>query len=713
MIRHAVPSSSPRRNGRWVALLVAVFALKMAVLAALGGHPLLEPRGDDEPGAYVELGRRVAAGDLAAGTDPLPPSPLYVWFLGAVLAASGGSLAAVRWAQIVLGTAAVALAGRTAERWWGREARWLAAILLAGTGVCTLYEITILPTALDPFLTALALWALSCALQDDRPAAWMGAGASFGALATNRPETLLLVIPAIAMVAFILLVRPDGMRRAAVRSGLLLAGAVLVVIPVTLRNFAVTGEPVLVSPYAGISFHIGNRAEADGAWRPLPGIRPSIEGGREDARRLAERESGTSLRSGEVSAYFARRSLEWIASAPAAAARLYVRKLILVFSQIDLARNTSFTYFARDERTLLGALVVGPWLLVPLGLIGIAERLRRGDRRRELAVWASFVPLFAAALAVFFVTTRGRVPLYVALAIAGGGAAAAIARNVRRREWRDLAWKSLAGAALVAATTIDFGIDSGRATARATMIVRLIEQGMDERAESLLRRTAADHPQPALLHYRAALAWRNRGDLAREIGELERARALEPSSPETALTLGRAYLAAGRPADAVEPLRFAWSRRLEPEVALHGLVAALASTERGEEARELLIRHAVSADAPAHVLGSLANLALDLEAPESAVRYARAAIAAGVDISETRRIAGLGLALLGRNEEAAGEFRRAIELDPGNADAHFDLAVMLAATGRLSEARASVRRSLELRPDDQRALDLLRTLERR
>jgi hypothetical protein len=93
-------------------LLFAAFALKAALLAHFNAHPLLQPTGDMDGGVYARLAADVARGDvLLRGPGPVPyfVSPLYIYFLAAVHALSGGSLLAAKVVQIALGTAAVGL----------------------------------------------------------------------------------------------------------------------------------------------------------------------------------------------------------------------------------------------------------------------------------------------------------------------------------------------------------------------------------------------------------------------------------------------------------------------------------------------------------------------------------------------------------------------------------------------------------------------------
>ena len=146
----------------WICL-AATFALKLVVLLQLKDHVLTQPDAGLDTTAYVALADRVIAGDAGLGPALYFLSPLYIYFLAAVLAVSH-SFTAVRLLQIVLGTGAVALIYIASDEWFGRRAAWLAAGLSALTGLFTFYESLLLQTALDPFLTAAAMACLTLAL---------------------------------------------------------------------------------------------------------------------------------------------------------------------------------------------------------------------------------------------------------------------------------------------------------------------------------------------------------------------------------------------------------------------------------------------------------------------------------------------------------------------------------------------------------------------
>jgi Flp pilus assembly protein TadD len=461
-------------------------------------------------------------------------------------------------------------------------------------------------------------------------------------------------------------------------------GLVLAVAPATLRNLAVSGETVFITSHGGLNFYIGNHPEADGTYRAVPGITPDIRGQVDDARRLAEEEAGGPLSAREVDAHWRGRTWDWIAGHPAAAARLFLRKLAYVFSAREITLNYSYAYFSRDVPTFLRGLVVGAGVLVPFGLLGLGLRLRarpagtevQPDASRDgFALWALVVPAYALSVALFFVASRYRLPLLVPLSAGAGFALVQVSGVIRRRGSRPLL---VYGAVLLPLFVLAFwphGVDDGRALARADEVVWSIDSGRVEHAQALLERTLPDHPEAPVLLFRAGRALQARGRAADAIPLLERALEADPGRPEVRYTLGQCLFEGGRREEAVPHLRAAFEAGIRTDLAGFDLARALASTGRPAEA--------------AAVLDLLVDLELDRESRQAVARLA-------VEI--------------GADEVAQRALERTIVEDPADAAAHLNLAVLHARGGRFVEARAEALRALELRPGYPQARALLEQL---
>jgi len=609
----------------------AVFLLKAVVALQLDKHPLLQPDTGLDTTAYVELAKRVLAGDVALGPGLYYVSPLYIYFLAASYGATKSFLA-VRLLQALLGTAAVALIFLTAREWFGRRAAWIAGALAALTGIFTWYEALILQSSLDVFLTALALWLLA------RRSMFL-AGLAFGLAALNRPN----VLAAAVAVALVLL----AVRR--FRAGaLVLAGVVAGVAPVAIRNVAVAHQWSLVSSHGGINFYIGNGEGATGYFHAVPGMRSTVEGLALDARRVAESALRRTLTDAEVSSYYSGLAWSWIHEHPAWWLGLLLRKTYGVINAAHASTPFSYTFYAYDAGTLLRVCVVGPWLLVPLGLFGLAQP--RWWNRESLA-WLAFVPAYAASVVLFFVTERYKLPLYVPLAIGAGAGADLLLREFTARRAAVLAL-------LFAAVNWPLHLDDGRGEERIRMAEWAAVHGDAERWTRLALASA-------------------------------------PGNPRMEYLLGRALAAGGRPAEAVPHLQ-----RGVNAAPLAGYDLAVALQQSGDPAGAARALRAVTPppDAGVDVWLQLGKRAGELNAPDVAEPFFRRAVSMAPNLARAHYLLALDLLVLKRYAEAADEFAITARLDPRNADALATLAWCEQRLGRVREAREHVAEALRLDP---------------
>lgn len=632
-----------KRHSRSVALSIAlavVFAVKLAVLLQLHDHPLLQPSaaGGLDSQYYLQLAQRVAGGDLLLAPGLYFVSPLYIYVLAALLTLGEGSLFFVKLVQIVLGTAACGLLWLTAREWFSDRAGWIALVLGALTGAFTFYEVLILQAALDPFLTSLAAALLTLALrrQDWRWA--IAAGLVLGVHSLNRPNMLLVAVG----LGCVLLVRSETRR-----GGLALAaGLALALLPISLRNAAAAGTFSPTPSHGGLNFFIGNNAEADGTYHSVPGITPNIAGQAADARRVAERAEGRPLTDTQVSSYFVRRGLAWWRGDPAAASRLFLRKVAYTLNRAWLTLNYSYPFY-RDQSVMLRVLFVGPLVLIPLGMLGLwAHAIAGHSVPDRFWIWAAIVPLTVVSVAVFFVASRYRIPLLVPLCVTAGGCIDAFARAFTAGRVRRAAVAIACAMPVVALAAWDFHLDDGRRGEEIQMALAMIDQKRWDEAERWIARAGTGHPDPAAFHLRMGEAFVQANRPGEVIHHLEAARKLGARCMTSAYDLAVAYGQEGRTDDA----------------------ARLLMSIAPEDVRDAAMRDALS--------DALTQLGLDLTAR-------------------------------GNFEEAVSALQRAAWLTPARPSAHLNLAVAYAQSGHRREARDEARRALALDPSYQRAKQLL------
>jgi Flp pilus assembly protein TadD/4-amino-4-deoxy-L-arabinose transferase-like glycosyltransferase len=704
--------------------LAAVFAVKLLVLWQLRDHPLLRAHAGLDTTIYTSLASKVLAGNPSLAPGLYFVSPLYVYFLAAVLSIVD-SLAFARLVQVTLGTAAVWIVFVGSRAWFGERAAWIASVLAALTGLFTFHEVLILQAALDPFLTAAALTTLALGLTAGRREVWLGlSGLAFGVQTLNRPN---VVIPCLAVLALFSIAR--RWRSAIVMA----AGLVLALSPVVVRNVVVAGDWSPVSSHGGLNFYIGNNPEANGAYHMVPGIRPNIAGQQEDARRVAEQSAGRSLDDSEVSAYFYDLGWTWIRLHPQDALALFIRKLAYIFSSAYITLNYSYPFYAYDARTLLALLFVGPWLLIPVGVVGLVIGMPAG-RRFEYVVWASFVPFYAVAVAMFFVTERYRLPILVPLCMGSGCAIDAILRiRANASRWREArsegrgarsegqpftGWLHPEVFALLAIIPLAIlvnwpvHVDDGRAEERTRMAEAMVAAGKYDEAEEWVQRAERNHPSPGLLHFRIGRLYLRRRKTEPAIEHLKKSLQISPNQPEVDYAYGQALVDAGRSAEAIPHLQNALKAGVRVDLAGYDLARALAAT--GNRAGALQILQTVKPEnaKDADSWDALGQLAMELESPSLAAAFFNQAILSAPNSPRPLQDMGLALAMMGRYPEAISNFQRAIALDPTNAGTQLNVAVAYAESGHLADARAHAEQALRLKPDYAKARQFLAALPR-
>ena len=400
-------------NAHAVTIFIVAFIARAYAISQLGDLPISRTP-QLEALEYLRWAQQMAAGDLRWPEYP-EHAPGYSWFVGVLLFVSGGSLTSVRVIQAVLGSISCVLTARIAGRSLVASA-YLPAGLLQALYAPFLY----LDTALlaEPLLIFLILLAVDMATRAGRQTSmWISTGLALGAAAIVRP-TALVLFPVLAFATG----QPTAIT-AARRTTSLLLGTLLVVAPIVIQNWRVTGVP-MIQAYGGMNVYLGNTPSSDGAAR-------ARLGGTWDVLEADATRAGTSRN--EQDAYFLRRTVTEILDAPVAYLQLLVNKAVWLTQQEEL-RDTHSLYFFRSEMPVL-AWLPGFGLVIALAAVGVIRL--RDARDSTVLVWC--IACVAASVVLLVVGMRYRAPLVpFIVALAGAGSAHLISR-ARAAQWRSLA----------------------------------------------------------------------------------------------------------------------------------------------------------------------------------------------------------------------------------------------------------------------------------
>ncbi|MEW6252717.1 MAG: tetratricopeptide repeat protein [Planctomycetota bacterium] len=692
---------------------------------------------------YWKWGGRLAEGVVPAN-EPYFSAPLYPYLL-AGLRAAGGGLVAAYVAQTGLHLLTFVLLAWTGRRIFGPAVGLLGGGLFLMLMEPASFALRILPSTLQLAMVCVAWLALIRAAE--RPTAWRAAiaGGTLGVFALTYASAV-LAIPVAALWVW----RRRAVRGRSAESGAdgatamksrfaglapalgLAAVAGAMIAPATIHNYRATGELILISAQAGVTFAQGNAADANGTYNGIPGISLDRERQNRDAFRFYERATGEAPSWRAVNRFFYRRGLAYWTAEPLGAARLLAQKAYWFLA----ARNYGDIYVPTAERAagLLSMLHLTPihtaWLLPP-ALVALCIWLKHRSHFPALLLFC--VPL--ATVLAFWFSPRYRLPAVPVITIAAAWSLAQLWQCRSRRSRTVLLLAGWIAALVLGPVNRAAGFDPPDRWYLHVQLGRAaFERGDLAGALPWFRLAHEEQPDNAETRANLGMALSRLGDPAAALTHLQEAVRLNPLEPVAHNELGRALAALGRPAEALAA--FSQAVGLQPDATgfHHDLAVTLANQGRMAEARaefetalaldprnalaylmlgNLLAQQGESAaalqhwraawqanpaftDAPIHVARTLAGRG-EVAAALAELRSAHAAQPQDATLTAelTRQLALLAPSAAER-QEALVLAQQLVAEHPADPTVLELLATVLAASGRPAEARLALARAIEL-----------------
>ncbi|MBN1825014.1 MAG: tetratricopeptide repeat protein [Candidatus Eisenbacteria bacterium] len=667
-------------------VLLLALVLRGAYFFSLADHPefrtpMLDARWFHQQALSILDGRW-------EGAEAVFRAPLYPLFLAGVYRVLGADPAAARALQLFLGCIAVLLSIRLGGRIFGRTAGLITGVLAAADWIVIHFEGELLIASILPLLATVLLLALLRAERSSRARTSLLAGALLGLFAAARPNVLLF-LPAAAFL----------LGRVERRRGLfLIAGALLLIAPITVRNRIVSGEWILLSSQGGLNFYIGNNREADGMHAAFPGLPSWVN---EDVERVTAVRIGHRPSPNETSRYWLGEALREIGGDPVRFAGRFARKAYFLLSSYEVGNNRDLTLFRQSDPVLrLPLLSFG--VLLPLALTGMFFRRRSGPGRYLLE---SYLLFYGASVALFFVCARFRVPLLPALFPLAARGLLVLSAPIRERRFRAAAAPLLFFFALQAGISVDPFHAKRSAVGQDAFHRGNVHARRDEpeKAVAAYREAIERIPDFPGAHYHLGVVLLGMGREEEGIRELEEAMRLDPSNPRVPVGLAEHLASQGERREAERLYRSAI--RADPYFpgAVMGLGGLLAEEGRAEEAEPLLRRGLdLAPGEPAALLNLgkfLASTGREEEARPLLERLTRVA----PDRKEGWFELGLLLHRGGDPAAAAKAYRNAARLDPADRRSRMNLALALRQIGDGEGAARVLREVIAAHPEDGEA----------
>jgi len=492
------------------------------------------------------------------GSGPYWQPPLYVWFLALIYGVVGISVTAARVANAFWAAAITAGTWAIARRLLGSRWAWVAGVTTALCGPLLFYTSQVMPTAMGAALAVAGAWMAIRAWEKPSAVRWAGSGFLWGASALAVPH-LLAALPAVAGGAALRASGGESFWKAKAIRGLravagVLGGVIVAIAPVTLRNWVVSGEWVLISTNSGINFYIGNNPHAEMTQALRPGV---------DWDRLVQTPYRQGARNAiEADRYFWGQALGFLRAHPMAFLAGLWRKTLLFLAAREIPRNLD-PYALRRRSRILSVLV---WRWGPvafpfslIGTFGLAGLVLLGTSDARARWTALMVALMAFGVILFFPTARYRAPLLPLMAVFAAGGLQWLSRHVLVPGWR---WWQGVGV-----------------TACAALLVH-----------APIRAPTDGVPFEAELEYEIGAAFHARGGEGRRSAREHYRRALDlyPELADAHYSLGVWWMAEGDPVHAERAYRDALRIRPDHDRARINLAILLFRRGAREEAAEML-----------------------------------------------------------------------------------------------------------------------------
>ncbi len=373
---------------------------------------------------------RLWASKLAAGTSygerVFQMGPLYPYFLALNLKLGIGNYSVI-FIQALLGSLVAVMVYFIAKGLFCKWAGLISALLTAIYAPFIFYDGLLLSESLQIFLLTAALLLLVIDTKKYGLIRLGFAGLLIGLTALGRATILLFPI---ALVIFWLIqyfcARAKNSGTLLRRSGVLIAGVILGILPATINNFSY-GDSTLISSNTGINLYIGNHAGSNGAYVEPPGLDLSTDF---TGRQVAERELGRRLKSSEVSSFWLGKTLVDIRQNPFGFIAGLFRKAWLYLWYFDISQAESIEIqhlFSPPFRMPLA----GFGLVMLFGWVGLLWA-RTDDRRWFLILL--FLSSFAG-MVLFFIIGRFKLVGALPLLISSGTGVILIFNAFRKRAW--------------------------------------------------------------------------------------------------------------------------------------------------------------------------------------------------------------------------------------------------------------------------------------
>ena len=369
-------------------LFLAAFSIRLLFLIEVADSPVFVLnflKGSDME-KYVKWGNSISSGDWL-GSEAYWQAPLFPYMLGIVFKLSGGNVYIPCFIQVILSAFTCVLIYLIAREAFNAKAACVSSVISCFYGPFILYCAVLLSETLGIFLISLTLFFLLKSLKKLRKGFFLTSGVFLGLASLARPNFLILA-PFVLLILFL-----QRKRSGWKISGLFLAfcaGLALIILPVTVRNYVVSGRAVIISANAFETYRLANSYDS-------------------------------------VVLNFAYPDMPMMPVSSCAFWKHQLKKAIFFWWGYEVPQNVNYYLFAKFSKVL--RLPLFPfWLIAPLALTGavgvglvptrataMVSSTQKGNSSTSNLVLHLFNASYYVSIVIFYIASRLRLPIMVGL----------------------------------------------------------------------------------------------------------------------------------------------------------------------------------------------------------------------------------------------------------------------------------------------------------
>ena len=362
--------------------------------------------------SYYVWARDIESGDLMP-SKAFMKWPLYAYFLGSLFKISGHNLFFIYFLQFILGAVNCLLVYFIARTIFNKKVGFISALLYIWYGLFIFYEGLLVYTSLSLFLNLLLFLFILGIRENPGKKSLFATGIFLGISTITQAN---IAIFGVLAVSWILITKKLNWRKLLSHFSCFLIGLCVVVGSVTLINYLVEKDSVLIAGNLGFNFYLGNNKQASGIFSCPDYISLNQEDMFRDARIIANINMGRDLKTSEVSSFWFNKAMKFIRENPLVYLKLLFKKITYIFNPKEFNHDIEYTFLA-NKIGIFKIMFMDLRFILPLGLLGMFLGLKRF--KETLFLYIILITL-AFSISLFFVATRYRMAMVPFLIIFAG-----------------------------------------------------------------------------------------------------------------------------------------------------------------------------------------------------------------------------------------------------------------------------------------------------